>query len=257
MTLSVSVLGSGSKGNSTLIRDDSFVLLIDNGFSGKELEKRLALQGVHGKDIDAILISHEHNDHIKGVRIVANRYNIPVYANKSCIAASDLVDIPELVNTISAGDSFMLGPFEISPFTVSHDSVDPLGFVVKKEKNSIACVTDLGFVSNLITEKLKGCKLVILEANHDLEMLRNGTYSWSLKQRVMGKFGHLSNASMADALRDIIGHGLEHVFLAHLSDENNHPEIAFSEAMRVKEDMSSDIAITVTSQLKPTELIEL
>lgn len=220
------VLGSGSKGNSTYVASGNSALLIDAGFSGVEIERRLAMIGVDPASLNAILLTHEHSDHIQGVGILSRKYRLPVFANRETLAAGGkilarLAEFRELVS----GEPFRLHDLLIHPFSVSHDAADPLGFVLSDHAHALGYCTDTGMISRLVRHRLAGCHGLVLECNHDPEILKNGHYPPSLKQRVRSQTGHLANADAIQLLRDLWHEGLQHVVLAHISDSNNRPEI--------------------------------
>lgn len=225
--LQVCVLGSGSKGNCTYVESPEARILLDAGLSAREIERRLRLVGRTPETLDGVLISHEHMDHIHGVGALARRYNIPVYANPSTWRkACQVVGNVEEVRDFFPGISFQLNDLRVEPFSLPHDAEDPVAFRLSWQQRVVAVVTDLGYPSQLVRERLRGCHLLILEANHDDAMLKAGPYPWPLKQRISGKAGHLSNEQSSQLLREILHDELEHVVLAHLSETNNLPELA-------------------------------
>jgi phosphoribosyl 1,2-cyclic phosphodiesterase len=225
------VLGSGSRGNATYLQSGATSILIDAGMSGKELQKRLTAIGVELSAIDAILVTHEHNDHIQSVGVLSRRAKIPVYANSATFAAASKT-VNELFsyNEFETGGPFHCRNLEIHPFSISHDTEDPVGFRISDGNVSLGYCTDTGKVSQLMLHRLASCQALVLESNHDIEMLQNGSYPPYLKQRIRSSQGHLDNAQSATFLRDLAHEKLQHVVLAHLSEENNHPEIALHAA---------------------------
>ncbi len=221
------VLGSGSKGNSTFIEGGGTRILIDAGFSGIELERRLAAIDVDIRTISALLVTHEHGDHICGVQVLARRFGLPVFISRAAkeVAGSKLEKVADW-HEIVAGQEFRWQDLEIHPFSVSHDTADPLGFVVGHGDRSVGYCTDTGAISRLMQHRLGGCNGLVLECNHDLEMLKNGGYPPWLQQRIRSKDGHLTNSDAAGFLVDLIHGGLEHVVLAHISDTNNTHDLA-------------------------------
>jgi phosphoribosyl 1,2-cyclic phosphodiesterase len=222
-----SVLGSGSKGNATYVAAGDTRILIDAGFSGVEVERRLADIGIDINTISALLVTHEHGDHIRGIQVLSRRYSLPVYVSKATLAAAgkSLAKIVEW-RPIADGQVFNHQGLTIHPFTVSHDAEATLGFVVSNNGCSLGYCTDVGTVSPLMRHRLGGCNGLVLECNHDLEMLKNGGYPPYLQQRIRSKFGHLNNGDAARFLVDLIHDGLEHVVLAHISETNNTHELA-------------------------------
>jgi phosphoribosyl 1,2-cyclic phosphodiesterase len=223
------VLGSGSKGNATLVEAAGTRLLLDAGFSGVEIERRLAAIGVEGASLSAILVSHEHGDHLRGVQILARRFNLPVLVTRATRAAAglELSRIDEWLE-IAPGRSLSFRDLEIHPFSVSHDAAEPLGFVIRHRDLAFGYCTDTGTVSRLMRHRLSGCHGLVLECNHDLEMLKNGGYPPPLQQRIRSQEGHLTNHDAASFLVELIHDGLEHVVLAHISETNNTPELALA-----------------------------
>lgn len=217
----VCLLASGSRGNSTLIESGDSRLLIDAGLSGKQTRQRLAELGLSCDDLDAILVTHEHHDHVGGVGPLARRHQLPVFIDdKTCAALPKLGHIPQL-RRFDAGDSFSFRDLQISTFSTTHDAVNPIGFSVASVEGKIGYATDLGHPTRLVSESLKQCRVLVLEANHDEDMLQNSSYPWGLKQRIRSRHGHLSNVQAGQLLEDIHWPGLEALLLAHLSDENN------------------------------------
>ena len=228
--LAVCILASGSKGNAIFVSDGSTSILVDAGLSGIEIERRLKSRGLCPEDLDAILVSHEHTDHIQGVGVLSRRFNLPVYINGKTqkAATSQLGDVYEL-KTFECGSTFMIENVTIHPFSVSHDAKDPAGFTLSQNSTKIGIATDLGIATSIVKNHLKACALLILEANHDADMLTNGPYPWPLKQRIKSRTGHLSNEAAKDLLKEVQHDRLAHVMLAHLSEINNTPQKALSE----------------------------
>ena len=225
--LAVSVLASGSRGNATYISDGRTAILIDAGLSGKEIQRRMASKGLDSNNLDAILVSHEHADHIHGVGVLSRRFDLKVYINDGTRQASGkaLGKLPEVV-PFSCGRAFAIGSLDIHPFSISHDAEDPAGFTISGNGAKVGVATDLGVASGVVKTHLKACDILILEANHDPQMLIDGPYPWPLKQRIRGRSGHLSNEDTALLLESLRHDRLVHVILAHLSEENNTPEKA-------------------------------
>jgi phosphoribosyl 1,2-cyclic phosphodiesterase len=239
MGLSFTVLGSGSSGNTTLMSDGSNHILVDVGLSGRETVRRLRECGLEPADIAAIVISHEHGDHCRGVSPFVKHLDIPVFMTDGTYAGSGMTLDPKKHQRISSGERFEVFGIQFISFAVPHDSVDPLGFVVEKDGVKIAIALDLGYLSNLVLERLKDCDGIILESNHDVQMLKVGPYPWALKQRVMSRRGHLSNDAVAQYLGNDFDGKARHVILAHLSKQNNLPELALLSAQRALEERSS------------------
>ena len=222
----VCLLASGSKGNSLYVETGRTKLLVDAGLSAREITARLAALGVSGAEIDAIIITHEHCDHVRGAGALARKHDLPVFISyPACREAENLFRSVRRVE-FESGSSFEWKDVFIDPFPVTHDTADPVGMVLESREGRIGVATDLGIVTRLVCEKLKGCRVLVLEANHDEELLSNGPYPWHLKQRVKSRHGHLSNSDSAALLAQVTHAGLECLFLAHLSEVNNHPELA-------------------------------
>ncbi len=239
-------IASGSQGNSILIRCAGTALLIDAGLSGVELQRRLIQVGQPPEKLDAIIITHEHVDHVKGAGVLSRRFNIPLYISSPTFNACKELGKIESLHFFSCGEQFDIGGITINPFAVSHDACDPCGFTFSHKKKKIGLATDLGIVTNLVKTHLKDCGILYLEANHDPEMLKNGPYPWHLKQRIQSRTGHLSNEDAGRLLAELVHPGLEHVILGHLSQQNNHPEIALSHAGQAIN--ASSISLSVAHQ---------
>jgi len=256
------VLGSGSKGNATYLESDGTSILIDAGMSGKELDKRLSAIGVELSTIDAILVTHEHNDHIQGVGVLSRRSGIPVYANPATFtAAAKIVNRLFSYNEFETGGTFYFRNLEIHPFSISHDTEDPVGFRISDGDIAFGYCTDTGKVSQLMLHRLAACQALVLESNHDIDMLQNGTYPPYLKQRIRSGHGHLDNAQTAVFLKELLHEKLQHVVLAHLSEENNDPEIVFHTAAEVLNNSpqyrEEAIQISVACQGRVGQLISI
>ncbi len=253
------VLGSGSKGNATYVAAQGRALLIDSGFSGVEIERRLAAIGVETASLAAILLTHAHSDHIKGAAVLARKYKLPIYANKGTLAAAakSLGAVPAICE-FQTGSSFPLHHFHIHPFAVCHDCVDPVGFVIENGSCALGYCTDTGMVSRLIQHRLAGCNGLIIECNHDPVMLKNGPYPLHLQQRVRSSHGHLANEEAARFVADLLHDGLQHVVLAHLSETNNHPDLAYDTvAAALKSGKEALTGISLAWQDRAGELITL
>ncbi len=245
--VSLTVLSSGSKGNCSVVASSGTRLLIDAGLSCKEMCRRMAMQEIAPESIDGVLITHEHADHVSGLYVFAKKFQVPVYMTEATHRAwtrqykdsnGERVKA-ERVETFQSGHRFHVGDIEVTPFTIPHDAVDPVGFTFRAEGIKLGFVTDLGFMPSSIKSHLKGCDGVVLESNHDLEMLRVGPYPWAVKQRVMSRVGHLSNDALAEFLSTDYDGSAAFLILAHLSEANNHPEIARTAAERALADRLS------------------
>ena len=232
--LTICMLASGSKGNSIFISDGSTSILFDAGLSGIEIERRLASRGLDPEKLSAIVVSHEHSDHIRGVGVLARRYGLPVYINPKTMtaAATHLGKIRTIVN-FECGYAFAINSLTIHPFSLSHDAEDPAGFTIHGNGTKIGIATDLGIATSMVKEHLKECTLLVLEANHDPHMLSTGPYPWPLKQRIKSRKGHLSNQEAKTLVMEVRHDHLDHVILAHLSEVNNAPDNALHEVGEV------------------------
>jgi len=252
-----SVLGSGSRGNAVYIESGKTAILIDGGFSGKELAKRLCSIGREIADVKAICLTHEHNDHIAGVGVISRRCSIPVFANAGTLKAGEK-RLGKLFQSVEfeTGDLVEFQDLGIRSFRISHDTADPVGFVISNSSLSVGYCTDTGRVSHLMERRLTGCNGLILEFNHNPEMLKSGPYPLSLQQRVRSSQGHLSNEDGAGFLKKILSSHLQMIVLAHLSETNNTPRLARIEAERILGSARHPEMI-IASQVKPTPLISL
>ena len=232
-SLSVCVLASGSKGNAIYVSDGDTAILVDAGLSGIEIARRMEAVGLRMESLKAILVSHEHSDHVRGVGVLARRHRLPVYITPAtaAAAASQLGAIDGL-KYFETGRDFNIHGLAIHPFSTSHDAHDPSGFTIAQNGHKIGIATDMGIATGMVKEHLKACSLVVLEANHDPVMLIEGPYPWPLKQRIKSRNGHLSNQDSRDLLAEIKHDGLCHVILAHLSETNNTPEKALQAALQ-------------------------
>jgi phosphoribosyl 1,2-cyclic phosphodiesterase len=255
MGLSFTLLGSGSSGNTTLVSDGSTHILIDVGLSGRETARRLRECGIEPEEVSAIVVSHEHGDHCRGVAPFAKALDIPVFMTSEVLRGSGMKLNPSKHRPISSGEQLDVYGFNFTCFSVPHDSVDPLGFVIEKDGIKLGIVLDLGYLSNLVLERLRGCDGIILESNHDVQMLKVGPYPWALKQRVMSRRGHLSNDSVAQYLENDFDGKASHVVLAHLSMKNNLPELALLSARRALESRSGLTVLHTRLELaKPDQI---
>ena len=227
-----SVISSGSKANCTFIEAGGYRLLVDCGLSGKQAEERLAQVGVEASSLNAIFVTHEHADHINGVATLSRRYKIPVYANK---ATMEHIRKPHGREILETGARVSLGDLSITPFSIVHDAVDPVAYVFEADGFKLVVVTDLGRVTTLVAEHVRGANAILLESNHDQEMLQGCGYPWELKQRIASTHGHLCNETAGQLLEDIAHPELFHVVLGHLSENSNTSTLALQTARRYLE----------------------
>jgi phosphoribosyl 1,2-cyclic phosphodiesterase len=237
--MNISLLASGSKGNALLVCSGRTRLLIDAGLSTRELCRRLELVGVPAESLDAVLVTHEHVDHVRGLGLLSRRYNLPVYLHHGAAPALADNQRPGRLEEFAAGTELDFGDLGVRAFPVTHDASAPVGFVISGAGGKLGVATDLGIATRLVAEELRGCRCLVLESNHDEELLRDGPYPWPVKQRVKGNHGHLSNRDSAALLEILCWAGLETVCLAHLSETNNHPQLAEAAARAVLDRQSA------------------
>lgn len=261
--VSVSILASGSRGNCTLISSSRTRILVDAGLSARETFRRMQMVGESPHSLSGIVISHEHSDHVAGLCTLAKKLRIQVYMTG---AAHDSFERSERdkeqegpvlarCEHFRSGHAFQIGDISVMPFTIPHDAADPVAFTLRAEGVKVGVVTDLGYMPASVAQHIRGCDVLMIESNHDLEMLRIGPYPWSVKQRVMSRLGHLSNDALADFFRSEYDGGAAFVVLAHLSEHNNHPEIARTAAERALSDRLSLLhnRLILASQTQPLE----
>lgn len=255
----VCALASGSRGNCIYIQSGGTRLLIDAGLTMRDTKLRLALIGVKPEELSAVIISHEHTDHVKGAGAIGRAFGLPVYMTPSTKkAGAGWLGGKLTVREFEAGSPFEVGDIRVEPFSTPHDAVDPVGFTFYAGRQKVGFATDLGYATSLVIERLKGSNLLVLESNHDPAMLKAGPYPWQLKQRVAGREGHLSNEDAGRLLTELLHDGLSHVVLAHLSQINNLPELAFGSASRtISGSPYGDVRIGVAMQDSVGELIEV
>jgi phosphoribosyl 1,2-cyclic phosphodiesterase len=230
---------------------------VDVGLSGRETARRLRECGVGPEKISAIVISHEHGDHCRGVAPFVKDLSIPVFIADRALAASGLSLNPSKLQRIDSSTAFEVFGVLFTPFAVPHDAADPVAFTIEKQDVKLAVVMDLGYVSNLVAERMKGCDGIVLESNHDISMLRVGPYPWALKQRVMSRLGHLSNDAVAEYLTDGFDGKARYLVLGHLSKHNNLPELALLSARRALEACSSLRSVQTRLELAHPDQISI
>lgn len=240
MALSLCVLASSSAGNCTYVASAQTAILVDAGLSGKELLRRLAQTGLAPERIKAVCLTHEHGDHTVGLSVLHKRLGVQLYANSSTVEALERQPNNKALpwNLFTTGSPFVIGDLRIEPFSVPHDAYDPVGFIVECGGCRVGIVTDMGTATELIRQRLRQCRALVVEANHDERLVTNAKRPWSLKQRVLGRQGHLSNRYAGELLTQVADANLQAVFLAHLSGECNRPELAQDtvvKALRVRE----------------------
>lgn len=234
----LSILASGSTGNATYVETDQTCLLIDAGLSGKKIEGLMKSIQRDCADLDAILVTHEHSDHIKGVGVLARRYQLPIYANAKTWQAMEnkLGKIsPDQKFIFDTEKTLTFGDLDVFSFGVSHDAIDPQFYSFHKRDKSFVMLTDTGYVSDRMRGMLRDADVYLFESNHDVELLRYGAYPWHLKQRILSDKGHLSNEDGALALAEMVGDATKRVYLGHLSQENNIKDVARQTAVDILE----------------------
>jgi phosphoribosyl 1,2-cyclic phosphodiesterase len=256
------VLASGSEGNCIVVRTEETKLLIDAGLSWRKTQAALEYLALSPEKIKGILISHEHSDHIKGAGVICRKLKVPLYITELTYSSSVRYFRNVLSDIIffQAGDYFQIGDLLIHPFPSSHDAVDSCNFTIMKEGDpdrKLGIATDLGFCSRMLLEKLKNSTTLILESNHDVTMLLEGSYPWSLKQRIKSINGHLSNDQAIGILTQIFHPNLRNIILAHLSDENNHPSIVEKLMNSFIDSINATTKINISLQDRTTPLVDV
>ena len=259
-------IASGSSGNCIYLGEEDGGILIDAGISRKRIVTGLERKGLSLDDIKAIFITHEHSDHISGLGPVLRKNPIPVYATADTVSAiwekTNMNNIsPELFHSIRPEEEIEAGEMLVRPFSISHDAVDPVCYTVEKQGKRAAVATDMGCFDDTIIRVLGQCDSVLIEANHDINMLQVGPYPYSLKMRILGNKGHLSNTYCADLIKEILHKDLKHLVLGHLSRENNFPQLAYRTVLDELEKTETwgtlDTRLMVASRDEPTELLKI
>ena len=248
------VLASGSSGNCSLLSTSRTRILVDAGLSLKALARRLESIGEAADGIHAILVTHEHSDHISGLARIARRFGIPVYISRLTAPRMVWEESAPPLECFQAGASFVVGDIEVESFSIPHDAADPVGFCLHAEGVKIAIATDLGYLTESVKFHLRRAQIMLLESNHDIEMLKVGPYPWSVKQRVMSRVGHLSNDMISDFLLHDFDGTPARLVLGHLSEHNNHPEIVRLVATQALERRGFSTPLDIASQSRPTEV---
>jgi phosphoribosyl 1,2-cyclic phosphodiesterase len=257
-TVKFCVLASGSSGNAALLATDSTRILVDAGLSRREIARRLALIGETLTNLDAIVITHEHSDHVAGLPVLARHRDVRavIYMTRLTAPAIDWGEKTPRLEEFQAGACFQVGDIEITSFSIPHDAIDPVGYRFEAQGVRIGVATDLGYVPESVKFHLRRTDMLLLESNHDLDMLKVGPYPWSVKQRVMSRVGHLSNLSMSDFLTNDLDSSTAHLLLGHLSEQNNHPEIVRLTASQALEGRGLETRLAIASQHAPSEVYQ-
>lgn len=260
-------IASGSSGNCIYVGSEETHILVDAGISNKRIEQSLHEIGVDTKDLSGVLVTHEHSDHILGLGVMARRRGVPIYATPETIAqiraSKSLGEIPEdLFVPILPDADFDIGDLHILPFSIDHDAANPVAYRIGCGRKSVAVATDMGHYSQYIINHLQNLDAMLIEANHDVRMLEAGPYPYPLKRRILGDFGHLSNENSGRLISSILHDGIRHIFLGHLSKENNIPELAY-ETVRLEIDQSdteyraNDFEISVARRDRMSEIVTI
>ncbi|MFB9860020.1 MBL fold metallo-hydrolase [Salinicoccus siamensis] len=262
--MKMSVLASGSTGNSTYLETEQGSLLIDVGLSCKRTEEALNSLGTSLKNVDAILITHEHSDHIKGLKVISKKYGIPVYANEKTWQRIESKDIQ-----VASDRKFHFNPLEekellgmdVQSFNVSHDAIDPQFYTFMQNDKKLSIITDTGYVSDQMKGIIKDSDCFVFESNHDVDMLRMCRYPWMTKQRILSDVGHVSNEDAAHAMHDVITDRTKRIYLSHLSLDNNMKELAKMSVEQILNhydiDTDNDITISNTDKAIPTKIYQI
>lgn len=255
MELNITVLGSGSSGNSVLISHGKCGILVDAGFSRKEVLKRLDICGIDPSIIKAMLITHEHYDHVSGARVIADTLDIPMFANRVTLQSMESGENKKAGKrkvVFTTGDSFKIESFSIKTFKLSHDAVEPVGFVISAKDTHIGYAMDLGYLDSITKSRIKGCDVIILESNHDVPMLMNSKRPPHIKHRIKSRHGHLSNEQTMDAFQELLTNNTKTIMLGHLSSECNKKSLVKSLAtQKLKQMGRSDINLYLMEQETP------
>lgn len=250
------VLGSGSKGNSSYIESNRTKILVDVGMSCLYIEKALSGIGIRPREIQGILITHTHSDHINGLKVFLKKYNTPLYVTEKIY--EELKSQIDIEKYILVDKKFILEDLNIEIIKTSHDVEDSNGYIISDESSSLVYITDTGYINRKYHEKIANKEYYVIESNHDIELLMNGKYPYHLKQRILGDRGHLSNKACADYMAKFIGDNTKGVILIHLSEENNRKEIAYSTFTDMLKENNKNVEnIIISTQTEPTEVVEI
>lgn len=248
-SLRVVVLGSGSSGNAVAVTDGLSTVLVDCGFSTRETVRRMELFGLDPAAVSAVVLTHEHSDHVRGVEVFARKYATPVYASAGTLRASGLVQLVADARTVSSGAEQTVGTLTVLPFTTSHDAAEPLGYCIRAANGERAgIVTDTGVLTEEAAEALAGCDILALESNHDVRMLESGRYPQFLKSRIRSARGHLANEQAAEALALLASNRLQHVIALHRSRENNHVDLVMDALVAALDKLGHGARVTAAEQ---------
>ncbi len=263
MALKFCPLFSGSDGNCTFVGTDNTNILIDAGGSGKQILCALEEIGVDPKDIDALIVTHEHSDHVKGAGVISRKLDIPIYATDGTWYAMSIGGIsPSNTKVISSGEPFVINDMVFTPFDISHDALEPVGIHMRAGDLTAAIATDTGFATEDVRDYISDADVLLLEANYDEEMLRQGSYSYPLKKRILSDKGHLCNDEAGRLVSSIAEGRLKKLYLGHLSQENNNPVLAYKTVKRIvnelcKVDVQKELMMEVALRYKVSTMTKL
>ncbi len=260
MPVCLTILGSGSSGNCAYVETEEARILVDAGFSLRQIRQRLATIGRAPENLTAILITHEHSDHVQGLPALGEKLGIPVYGNRpTSEAVQDQLEVRLDWRIFETGAAFEVGDVRVEPFSVPHDAQEPVGYLLRTPAGNLGFLTDLGHTTRLVLERIRAANVLVLESNHDVKMLQEcPTRPWSLKQRILGRHGHLSNVAAADTVEQIMSEDLRHLYLGHLSRECNRPELAYEVVQeRLGKIGATHVRVEVTSQRVPCAMLTL
>lgn len=258
-------LYSGSSGNSIFVSTDNTRVLIDAGLPGKKIDEALVSIGEMPSNIDGIFITHEHSDHVKGVGVLSRKYDIPIYANADTWCAMETIIGKIKEHNIKIMDkrtSVTIKDMEIRSFNIPHDAAGPVGYTLNSGDNQCSVVTDIGTFTEEIKQNIKDSKVILLESNHDVEMLKYGPYPYPLKRRILSEIGHLSNEDCGSAILDIVKNvEPKHIFLGHLSNTNNHPDLAYQTVVNVLNEnnleLGKDLILSMAERHNPSKYVKI
>jgi phosphoribosyl 1,2-cyclic phosphodiesterase len=260
VSVKFTILGSGSAGNCAYVETPEARILVDAGFSPRQIRQRLAGIGRTPENLTAILITHEHADHISGLTGIAAKLNIPIYCNRDTKDAFEFqLKAKFNCNLFTTGASFEIADVLVETFSIPHDAQDPVGFLLRTARGNIGFATDLGHTTKLVLDRIRAANVLVLESNHDVKMLQDcPRRAWPLKQRILGRHGHLSNVAAAEAAAQIMSAGLRHLYLAHLSSECNKPELAqHVMAEQLHHIGATHVRLQLAAQDVPCETLEI
>ncbi|HWH72088.1 MAG TPA: MBL fold metallo-hydrolase [Candidatus Sulfotelmatobacter sp.] len=260
MPVCLTILGSGSSGNCAYVETAEARILIDAGFSLRQIRQRLATIGRTPENLTGILVTHEHSDHVQGLAMLSEKLRIPVYGNRPTLEAVEYQLKKQLEKRLfSTGATFEVGDIVVETFSIPHDAQDPVGFLLKASGVNLGFLTDLGHATKLVLERVRRANVLVLESNHDIKLLQDCPHRpWSLKQRILSRHGHLSNEAAAEAAEQIMSAELRHLYLGHLSKECNRPELALRiMTERLQKISANHVRLEVTSQTTPCPSLTL